>query len=301
MKSSEAKAVISPKEARARYDKAAKEILSLPILCALILKKTMPEIFSGDLEDIAAKFRKSLNGTSRGHCHKLRDQMTEIEKGDMSFDALLLYVCETADPDVLFVDVEVQNSNPGSRSLAGRIFYYIGEMFKSQKNDVSGFKDDEYKDIKPVCAIWIMPHMDHSFVIDCKTVAQMLYNDNERGAGEKHCQSLNDFVRIKIAAVGVNWSESSEEAIQCLGHIFRDSVDPERQIDYLEREGVKMTAQTRSRLDEYNDAQVVWLDPKMKREYDEMMTERDEYKSQLEWVKKNHPEVFEDYSKKKNR
>ena len=79
MKSSEAKAVISPKEARARYDKAAKEILSLPILCALILKKTMPEIFSGDLEDIAAKFRKSLNGTSRGHCHKLRDQMTEIE------------------------------------------------------------------------------------------------------------------------------------------------------------------------------------------------------------------------------
>lgn len=62
-----------------------------------------------------------------------------------------------------------------------------------------------------------------------------------------------------------------------------------------------MTAQTRSRLDEYNDAQVVWLDPKMKREYDEMMTERDEYKSQLEWVKKNHPEVFEDYSKKKNR
>jgi len=73
----------------------------------------------------------------------------------------------------------------------------------------------------------------------------------------------------------------------------------ERQIDYLEREGVKMTAQTRSRLDEYNDAQVVWLDPKMKREYDEMMTERDEYKSQLEWVKKNHPEVFEDYSKKK--
>lgn len=41
MKSSEAKAVISPKEARARYDKAAKEILSLPILCALILKKTI--------------------------------------------------------------------------------------------------------------------------------------------------------------------------------------------------------------------------------------------------------------------
>lgn len=39
MKSSEAKAVISPKEARARYDKAAKEILSLPILCVLILKK----------------------------------------------------------------------------------------------------------------------------------------------------------------------------------------------------------------------------------------------------------------------
>ena len=60
-----------------------------------------------------------------------------------------------------------------------------------------------------------------------------------------------------------------------------------------------MTVQTRKELEEYNDSQVVWLDPKMKDEYDLMKDERDRLKEEcdrmregLEWFKTNCPEAY---------
>lgn len=290
----EIRAVLSPQEAKARYDRAAKEILSLPYLCALILKKTMPERFRGSLRDIASSLRKSLAGYGTEISGGMKDQLTEIEKDGMSFDSLVLYICETEDPDVLLINVEVQNTYPGSAYSAGRIFFYVGTMLTAQKNDVSGFSGNEYGNVKPVCALWILPHMEYSCVIDCKTAAKMTYTDSEKNGGMNLLNALNGFIHIKVAAIGVDWEQSPDDAIQCLGHIFRDSVDPEKQVQYLEREGVPVTTQTRSSLDEYNEAQVVWLDPKMKHQYDAMKTERDEYESQLDWIRKNHPEAWQE-------
>ena len=287
----EIKAVVSPEDARARYDRAAKEILALPYLCALILKKTFPETFTAPLDETASRLTHSLTSDDHG----LKDQLTELEKPSVKFDSLCLYICETEEEEVLVIDIEVQNSDPGARNLAGRLFYYVGNMLVAQKNDASGFAGDSYGDVKKVQALWILPHMDNSYLIDCRTKADVAYTDSKRAAGSALAKALDGFIRVKVASIGVKWADCENEAIQCLGHIFRDSLHPERQIRYLEKEGIPVTVQTRKELDEYNDSQVVWLDPKMKDEYDLMKDERDVMKKSLEWFKKNCPAEYERY------
>ncbi len=121
-----------------------------------------------------------------------------------------------------------------------------------------------------------MPLMEHSFIIDCRSRAEMVFTDSDTGnAGQNLCHVMDGFIRIKVFAIGNDRDESGDGAIQCLSHFFRESIEPEKQIRYLEKEGVPATAHTIDQLNDCNEAQVVWPDPKMKREYHQMKAERD--------------------------
>ncbi|WP_438600099.1 hypothetical protein [Faecalibaculum rodentium] len=96
--SEELTAVICPQEAKARYGRAAKEILSLPYLCALILKKTVPDLFSGSLKEIACRFRKSMAADTEGVSERLKDQLAETEKATAS---LIHWFCMSVKQPIL--------------------------------------------------------------------------------------------------------------------------------------------------------------------------------------------------------
>lgn len=56
----------------------------MPYLCALILKKTVPDLFSGSLKDIACRFRKSMAADTEDVSERLKDQLAETEKATAS-------------------------------------------------------------------------------------------------------------------------------------------------------------------------------------------------------------------------
>ncbi len=76
-----------------------------------------------------------------------------------------------------------------------------------------------------------MPHMEHSFIIDCRSRAEMVFTDSDTGnAGQNLCHVMDGFIRIKGFAIGNDRDESGDGAILYLCHIFRESIDPEKQI-----------------------------------------------------------------------
>ena len=56
----------------------------MPYLCVPNLKKTVPDLFSGSLKDIACRFRKSMAADTGGVSECLKDQLAETEKATAS-------------------------------------------------------------------------------------------------------------------------------------------------------------------------------------------------------------------------
>lgn len=147
-----------------------------------------------------------------------------------------------------------------------------------------------------------MPHMEHSFIINCRSCAEMIFTDSDTGnAGQNLCHVMDGFIRTKVFAVGNDRDESGDGAIRCFSHIFRESIDPEKQIRYLEKEGVSVTAHTIDQLDDCNEAQVVWADPKMKREYHQMKAERDACIEKIYGFKSENDGLKSEYDRLRSR
>lgn len=83
----------------------------------------------------------------------------------MRFDAIVLIVSEDA-PNVFLVNVEVQNERRLYLWFTGRVYAYIGRLLDSQKDDRSGFPRDEYQYLKPLLALWTMPHEDETYIVN---------------------------------------------------------------------------------------------------------------------------------------
>ena len=83
-------------------------------------------------------------------------------------------------------------------------------------------------------------------------------------------QALDGYIQFRVAGLGPDWMDHEEEAIQCLGHIFRCDDDKEKQFAYLEKEGVPMTVKAEKVLNEYSEDQFKWFHRSEKEKYDRL-------------------------------
>lgn len=262
-------------EERIRLDKNAIQVLNLPRMLALILKKCYPDSFYGSLESIESRFRKELTRADDKH---LRSELTNTESknvttGVMRFDSIFLTLTEVK-PGAYLVNVEVQNRRISFVWFAGRVYAYLSRMLDSQKDDISGYRNDHYQDLKPVMALWILPHEQETYLIDYPGIANLCLGQDTL-TGQDMKRALDGFVRYKIVGLGPDWMDYEEEAVQCLGHIFRSDDDKKKQYDYLEKEGIPMTERTEKVLDEYGEAQFQWFHRSEKEKYDRLKEEMD--------------------------
>ena len=157
-----------------RMNRNAIAVLNLPRMLALILKKCCPERFAGSLATIEDRMRRELRsektGTDEQSRNHLRSDLANSENenartGLMRFDSIVLIVTEVA-PNAFLVNVEVQNELRSYLWFAGRVYAYIGRLLDSQKGDRSGYSGDQYQCLKPVLALWILPHEDETYIVD---------------------------------------------------------------------------------------------------------------------------------------
>ena len=123
------------------------QVLNLPRMLALILKKCCPDKFPGSLATIEGRMHRELQSqapaTDDCSGKHFPSDLTNTENvnartGMMRFDAIVLIVSEVA-PNVFLVNVEVQNERRLYLWFAGRVYAYIGRLLDSQKYDQSGY------------------------------------------------------------------------------------------------------------------------------------------------------------------
>jgi len=139
--------------------------------------------------------------------------------GLMRFDSIVLIVTEVA-PNAFLVNVEIQNERRSYLWSAGRVYAYIGRLLDSQKDDRSGYSGDQYQCLKPVLALWILPHEDETYIVDFPGQTSLDVGKHTR-SGKAMKQAFDGYIQFHVVGLGPDWMDHEEEAIQCLGHIFR--------------------------------------------------------------------------------
>lgn len=194
--------------------------------------------------------------------------------GLMRFDSIVLIVTEVAS-NAFLVNVEVQNELRSYLWFAGRAYACIGRLLDSQKDDRSGYSGDQYQCLKPVLALWILPHEDETYIVDFP--GQTFLNAGRQSrSGKAMKQALDGYIQFHVVGLGPDWMDHEEEAIQCLGHIFRCDDDKEKQFACLEEEGIPMTVKAEKVLNEYGGTQFKWFHRSEKEKYDRLKAEMEE-------------------------
>lgn len=194
--------------------------------------------------------------------------------GLMRFDSIVLIVTEVA-PNAFLVNVEIQNERRSYLWSAGRVYAYIGRLLDSQKDDRSGYSGDQYQCLKPVLALWILPHEDETYIVDFPGQTSLDVGKHTR-SGKAMKQALDGYIQFHVVGLGPDWMDHEEEAILCLGHIFRCDDNKEKQFAYLEKEGVPMTVKAEKVLNEYGGTQFKWFHRSEKEKYDRLKAEMEE-------------------------
>ncbi|WP_286073260.1 hypothetical protein [Faecalibaculum rodentium] len=263
-----------------RMNRNAIAVLNLPRMLALILKKCCPERFAGSLATIEDRMRRELRSDETGMDEQNRNHLpsdlanSENENartGLMRFDSIVLIVTEVAS-NAFLVNVEVQNELRSYLWFAGRVYACIGRLLDSQKDDRSGYSGDQYQCLKPVLALWILPHEDETYIVDFPGQTFLNAGRHSR-SGKAMKQALDGYIQFHVVGLGPDWMDHEEEAIQCLGHIFRCDDDKEKQFAYLEEEGIPMTVKAEKVLNEYSEDQFKWFHRSEKEKYDRMKAE----------------------------
>ena len=212
-----------------RMNRNAIAVPNLPRMLALILKKCCPERFAGSLATIEDRMRRELRSDLAN------SENENARTGLMRFDSIVLIVTEVA-PNAFLVNVEVQNELRSYLWFAGRVYACIGRLLDSQKDDRSGYSGDQYQCLKPVLALWILPHEDETYIVDFPGQTFLNAGRHSR-SGKAMKQALDGYIQFHVVGLGPDWMDHEEEAIQCLGHIFRCDDDKEKQFACLGEEG----------------------------------------------------------------
>ena len=242
---------------RRELDAQAKNIVQiLPVGSHIVQKAAFPDNqeepaeFSQHFLNIETPIKdaRDLDGQSYPQAHLTEDADPDHGKIIRDFAAPI----QMDDGEIQLIDIEVQSSVLSAKDLCGRTFYYLSRAISSQKNDVYGFKKDEYGNLKKAVLIWIFITALTSGIYESSFSGFSARAGSDLQVLKRLNARAKDYAKTIVVNVGDDWKSSSLELVRFLGHLFRN-LNREEAIQYLEKEGIHLSANATNAIYKYAD------------------------------------------------
>jgi len=223
---------------QARYDEAAKHILSHKQFLARILKETVAELadFSIDriiMECLTEQLSVSFvpvdrdDAPSKIESHNTED--TTMREGKNFYDLKFnISIPGESDEIKLIINLESQKDTV-NYPLEKRGLYYIGRLLSSQKGYV--FEGDHYEKLRKVYSIWVCMNVTKD---KCNTVT--VYNLNEHDIiGSRKAEKENyDLICMVMIGLGNPEETKPGSMLNMLDVLFSDKLEVNKKMELLE-------------------------------------------------------------------
>lgn len=235
-------------------DGAAKEMLRDIQIFSLILKYSFAEYSGFTVAEIASRIQyfKGIR-PDPDDPEGFLDQMVDASdpeanipgSGKSIYDNFVV-IQDMITDQLYFVQLDVNLRELSPEVLCGRSLNYIASIILRQRGLPFGMSRD-YKGLKPIKALWILPLSRRLGVWEGE------FRTGWSGCPDDYITELNglveNMIEWKVVFLNHGWHNSDEEIIQVLGHLF--DTETEETIEYLKKEGIKMTRQIPGVVQEY--------------------------------------------------
>ena len=239
---------------KARYDSAAKRLLSYKAVIAWVLKYAAREFRDLDVAFIAKNCISGVSVSEKAvhmdHPDRLPEDAAEmmnsesssITEGKILYDLrLMARVPETSKDVFLMVNMEMQN-NGTLYALVTRGIYYCARMISEQYGTV--FTDMDYQKIQKVYSIWICPNPAEK-----RENSIVRYTLREEEVLGKGFMDRKDYDKLEVVVInlGKDAGDSENPAVGLLSTLFSSDMSLEERKEILERRyGIPMTKEFES-------------------------------------------------------
>lgn len=228
-------------EYKAKYDNAAKRILSNKIILAWIMKSCLDEFKDYDIDTIADK---CIEGTPivSGAAVDRNSSDKEVIKGTSTDDSTttegvvyfdIKFDANTLDDERinLIINIEAQNNiNPGY-PIIKRGLYYGSRLISAQKGTV--FSGEHYEKIEKVYSIWILIDTSDSNAdgISKYSIGESILKGNNTQKKENF-----DLMTIYLLYLNNSSSKKSDGIIRLLSVLLSNELPKDEKLNILKNE-----------------------------------------------------------------
>jgi hypothetical protein len=225
---------------KARYDEAAKKLLTYKVIIAWILKSCTREFSQYDVQYIMDHCLDEKPEISERAVHQDQLDKTQRLNGDKRIDGINTEATAIKDQTVYFdirfkaavprenasvqiiINIEIQlDDNPGY-PLVKRGFYYCARMISEQYGTV--FTDEHYEKLRKVYSIWICPDpakKRKNGIFTYHTVENTVY-------GTSHVNEEDyDLMEVVVLNLGDANQGNDFKILDLLNVLFSSSMSPE--------------------------------------------------------------------------
>ena len=231
-------------EYAARYDAAAKKLVSDKQVLARIVKGTAKEFKDYSIDEIIAGIEKEPEVAARevylGSIHGMNAESAIPGEGKVTYDIYFYVMTREKQPIKIIINVELQKKYHVGYHFGSRGVFYCARMLSEQLD--KEFATDNYDDMRKVYSIFICmeaPEKDANTITECSIEQKELYGDFK---GEEKCDYLSVII---IRLSGKDNSDPNNELIDMLTVLLSEEIDAETKKQELEtKHGMIMTRET---------------------------------------------------------
>lgn len=226
---------------RAKYDAAARRLVSQKAVLAYLLRSALDEFANVPLKQIAEEFiegkpqvseaavhqdhpdagtpederlNESLNGSDRIGGMPTED--VSVREGTVRYDIRFMALTPgKTDRIEIIVNIEIQNNDTPGYPIPKRGIYYGSRLISAQKGTV--FQGQEFGRIKKVASIWIC---EDTALGRSDAVNEYRFTENCRCGGYREAEENYDLIRVVILRLGEKGEQSGDDAVRLLSRIF---------------------------------------------------------------------------------
>ena len=239
---------------QARYDAAAKSVLSDKSVLAHILKGCVSEFKEYDTETIKSKYIEAEvrvsevavdDGAQPEDIRGRSVELNSVTEGRLVYD--IIFDVKIPDPKkekCAIINIEAQKKYNVGYPIPKRADYYTGRLVSSQKGTI--FRNSDYGKLRKVISIWIVME-----VCNKKKNSISVYRTKEDMlCGEFKVQKNNyDMQTVIMIGLGEH-TKTENRLLKMLDILFaKDMSAPEKQ-KLLEQMGIAMTEETKEEVNE---------------------------------------------------
>ena len=223
----------------ARYDRAAKRILSNNQILARVIKWCTTEFRDFTIDEIIADISdvslRSVLVNPDGFVIPLNPEDSEIGSGNVYFDIHLRVTSRTNPKIRIYLDIELHNKWNDGYYITERGTYNCARLISRQAKTEFSLTNQEYRKLKKVYSIWICPEVPKyrknsiETYSSCRKLVYGTMKKKDRKRWERIRYDLQEITAICLDPE----QESDNELIQMFNIIFSKTLDSKEKLRRL--------------------------------------------------------------------